>query len=182
MRSPHCGFSFGSMGLHTFPMFHVLICCSSKRSCSSLQTLSLSIKALQSAGWEKQTDIHKRVFWGMRETHWQKRGEKKHPYVNTHNNLTFDRTTYIWQNQYNIIKLKNKKKEKRKEKKNGKFPDNHLRLTWKSYNNTSHQCYFFKPGWTCRQTTWKGTNNRNKANKLNINKNERKESVSWSES
>ena len=54
MRSSHYGFSFGSMGLHTFPMFHVFICCSSKRSCSSLQTLSLSIKALQSAGWEKQ--------------------------------------------------------------------------------------------------------------------------------
>lgn len=42
--------SFGNMNSHTFPMFHVLICCSSKSSCSSLQTLSLSIKALQSAG------------------------------------------------------------------------------------------------------------------------------------
>lgn len=36
----------------TLPMFHVLICCSSVTSCSSLQPFSFSMRARQSAGWE----------------------------------------------------------------------------------------------------------------------------------
>lgn len=92
---PHCGFlpyqrtqndvlvqgalSFGSMGSHTFPMFHVLICCSSKRSCSSLQTLSLSIKALQSAGWEKQVFTKCFGGWGIHKNkEWEKESLGQH--------------------------------------------------------------------------------------------------------
>lgn len=42
----------------TFPMFHVLMCCNSKSSCSSLHPFSFSMSALQSAGWgERHTRL-----------------------------------------------------------------------------------------------------------------------------
>lgn len=59
----------------------------------------------------------------MRETQ-QGRIGKKNPYVNTLNDLTFDRTHYL----------------------SGNLPDDHLRLIQKSYNETIHLCIFLKPG------------------------------------